>query len=205
MTYPTDLPPITPELHDGLDSLTGLDLQFVESNISGLQTTAGTRDSTQTIPMGEYIKQNCRIATGQETGNFPATTSGDVSVTVNGNTWTYNHPNVLGSSTNFITRYSKHYFKGLKIYFQTDKGDDLFTEPPIVFIKPNKPFAGSVSASYITEVSIIKSTRNYFIPMSNQIGSSGTTIYYDFSWLAIQPIGGAIDLTTEYRDSWDEV
>ena len=200
MTYPTDLPPITPELHDGLDSLTGLDLQFVESNISGLQTTAGTRDSTQTIPMGEYLKQTCRIATGQINGSYDAATSGDVSVTVNGNTWTYNH----AVSGNYLERFSQHYFKGLKIYFQTDKGDDLFTEPPVVFIRCNKPYAGSVSAYYVQQAHIIKSTRSYFTPMTGTVPSATGTIYYDFSWLAIQPIGGAVDLSTQYQDSWAE-
>ena len=192
MTWPDNIPPKTPQQHDGVDSSSSVDLQFVEDNLSAIQPVVGTRGSDRLIAVGEMMKGHCRVATGNMFGTFLK--SGTDTVTINGHTWTYDH---TGGG---VVYYNEDYFfRGYREYFTTDKSDSLFTRPPIVYYTCNKPLSGSLSASWIKSVSTSYVDRKCFQPFGKPSHVSGAVdVYYDISWLAIEPINDVVDMTDEY-------
>ena len=166
MTFPDDVLPKPPILRDGLDSLTTSDLQSVEDNLTGLQSEFGLRPDGQSRSMGGLFRDNCRIATGNFSGSYQST--GSHTVTVNGNTFTYDE----GGFDN--------YWRFHREYFLADRSDSLFTEQPIIYYQPRKPFAASVAANYISLVITKYVSKSLFVPFGTPtMDGSATDIYFN--------------------------
>ena len=191
MTFPDDVLPKTPILRDGLDSITTADIQAVEDNLSGLQTTIGTRPAGQLSTMAELLRDNCRVATGNMFGSYIY--SGSYTVTINGHTWTYSN-RVDGEG----------FWRQYREYFLDDKSDSLFVGKPIVYFQCKNPWPVSVLSNYVGVMGSSYVTQSFFSPTALDTAygnvTSSSDVYYDVDWLAIEPINGAVDISQIMRE-----
>jgi hypothetical protein len=195
MTFPDDILPKQPILHDGLDSITTADLQSVEVNLSGLQTTIGIRPAGQSLTMAELLRDNCRVATGKMSGSYFVT--GSHTVTINGHTWTYEEDS--GDPAD-------GFWRNYREYFIDDKSSSLFTTKPIVYFFCNSPHVATTAYNYVASMISGYVTQSFFNPAVASIKypwGTYTDTYYDIDWLAIEPVNGVIDIT-EYTNTGED-